>query len=278
MKVLILIGVTASAFFLASAVSCAAQAKKKQAMSYDARSTRVVSSQAKTLQIRKILIERKKAAREHLRNFLPEYEERLANQAAEYETSKILFEKDLISKLELDNRERALTNTRLEVERIRKLIAEDDLALSLVEDAAHEEMARRPKLALGGYEETPIFIRYNGGVRWSQAVVKKIEKFYRARFGSPLPVSARGQSPTHERMGLDHRNAVDVAVPPDSEEGQTLMSYLRRTGVPFVAFRGKVRAMSTGAHIHIGGPSPRIVEAKQRTVRRSPSNGDAANG
>jgi hypothetical protein len=277
MKVAMIMGVSIGALFLASTMSPAAQAKKNRAVSDGARAG-LSESQAKTFEIRKVLIERKKASREHLRNFLPEYEERLANRTAEYENSKILFEKDLISKLELDNHERALTNARLEVERIRKLIAEDDLALSLVENAAHDEMARRPKLPLGGYEETPVFVRYNGGARWSAAVVKKIEKFYRARFGYPLPVSARGQSATHERMGLDHRNAVDVAVLPDSEEGQTLMSYLRRTGVPFVAFRGQVRAMSTGAHIHIGGPSPRIVEAKQKPVRSSPSDEGAANG
>ena len=62
-----------------------------------------------------------------------------------------------------------------------------------------------------------------------------------------------GQSPTHDRMSLDHREALDIALQPGSTEGRELMLYLRKTGIPFIAFRGQVRSMSTGAHIHIAG-------------------------
>src|SRR5262245_19342680 len=118
MKVSMIMGVSVGVLFLASTMSTAAKAKKNRAVDDGARAGRLTESQEKTFEIRKVLIERKKASREHLRNFLPEYEERLANRTAEYENSKILFENDLISKLELDNHERALTNARLEVERI----------------------------------------------------------------------------------------------------------------------------------------------------------------
>jgi hypothetical protein len=124
-----------------------------------------------------------------------------------------------------------------------------------------------PSLPLGGYEETATLIRYNGPTNWSPAGAQKIISFYRARFGRALPISALGQSPTHDRMSLDHRNALDIAVQPASTEGRELMTYLRKAGIPFIAFRGQVRSMSTGAHIHIGRPSPRIAQVKERIMR-----------
>jgi len=48
-----------------------------------------------------------------------------------------------------------------------------------------------------------------------------------------------------------------VALHPDSREGQSLIAYLRQSGIPFIAFRGAVPGAATGAHIHIGQPSPR---------------------
>ena len=46
------------------------------------------------------------------------------------------------------------------------------------------------------------------------------------------------------------------------------MKYLRQARIPFLAFRGKVPGVSTGPHIHIGLPSPRLylLEANQRSV------------
>jgi len=59
-------------------------------------------------------------------------------------------------------------------------------------------------------------------------------------------------------MGFDHRNALDVALAPDSPEGRALIEYLRGEGIPFIAYRGAVAGSSSGAHIHVGQPSPRI--------------------
>jgi hypothetical protein len=103
---------------------------------------------------------------------------------------------------------------------------------------------------------------------WSPAVIAKVRRFFHARFGTQLPISVAGQSLTHDRLGYDHRVAVDVAVSPDSREGRGLMKYLRQARIPFLAFRGKVAGVSTGPHIHIGLPSPRLhlVEANQRSV------------
>jgi hypothetical protein len=58
-------------------------------------------------------------------------------------------------------------------------------------------------------------------------------------------------------LHFDHRNAIDVALHPDSKEGRSLLEYLRQAGIPFIAFRNAVPGAATGAHIHIGKPSPR---------------------
>jgi hypothetical protein len=90
------------------------------------------------------------------------------------------------------------------------------------------------------------------------AEVEKIEKFFSSTFGRRLPISALGQTATHDRMRFDHRNSVDVALNPESTEGQSVLRYLRQAGIPFIAFRGAVAGAATGAHIHIGKPSPRL--------------------
>lgn len=38
---------------------------------------------------------------------------------------------------------------------------------------------------------------------------------------------------------------------------QAWLAYLRAQGVPFLAFRGARDGEATGAHVHIGDPSPR---------------------
>jgi hypothetical protein len=93
---------------------------------------------------------------------------------------------------------------------------------------------------------------------WSIKEASNIDKYFFQTFGHNLPVSALGQTPTHDRLRFDHRNAMDVALHPDSVEGKALIAYLRRSGVPFIAFRSAVLGSSTGAHIHIGRPSRRM--------------------
>ena len=105
-------------------------------------------------------------------------------------------------------------------------------------------------------------IRYQGMVELAAGNVASIETYFSEQFGRALPVSALGQTPVHDRMGLDHRHALDVAVHPDSDEGKALMAYLRRERIPFLAFKGPVPGASTGAHIHIGQVSPRLIPAK----------------
>ncbi|HKY06908.1 MAG TPA: hypothetical protein VJQ55_01645 [Candidatus Binatia bacterium] len=218
------------------------------------------SKQAKLLAERARLIDRKKAVREQLQKSMSLQDEKILSQSADYETKKELYEKNLISKSELDDSERILATTRQDTERMREWITEDDRALALAAQAAAEDFNSASGAAL---------IRYDGGAAWSLTALSQISAFFRQRFGRALPISAMGQSDTHDRLGLDHRDSVDVAVRPDSTEGRDLMAYLRRRGVPFTAFRGKLSSMSTGAHIHIGHPSPRLSQSKAQVERVS---------
>jgi len=180
---------------LACVLGSAASESTKQPAGTIARPTS--PSASKKLQaMRRMLIERTKESRESLRESLRLYEERLAAQRAEIETKKKLYEEDLISKLELENSQQAMTNMQLEAERIRHWIAEDDVALSLADENARAEIGALRGLAPGGYQETPTIIRYHGVMPWSPAVIAKVRKFFQERFGTQLPISVVGQSVT----------------------------------------------------------------------------------
>jgi len=86
----------------------------------------------------------------------------------------------------------------------------------------------------------------------------RVESAYYQEFSHPLPVSARGETAVHRSMGFDHRERVDVALNPDQPEGRWLISLLDHLSVPYIAYRQAVAGRATGAHIHIGLPSPRL--------------------
>ena len=98
----------------------------------------------------------------------------------------------------------------------------------------------------------------------------RLDRFFRERFGRALPVSAYGQTPVHDRLRLDHHQALDIAVHPDSPEGAALLSFLRGAGISFIAFRGAMAGAATGAHIHVGAPSPRTAALTPPAARPTP--------
>lgn len=151
-----------------------------------------------------------------------------------------------------------MIEARQAAERTRAAVREAD---ALVADAeAAREIAALPTPAPGETQEGPALIRFAGIGRWSLAALPALERFFAGRFGHPLPISALGQTTAHDRLGLDHRNALDVAVHPDSVEGRALMDHLRSNGIPFLAFRAARAGVATGAHIHVGEPSGRLSE------------------
>jgi hypothetical protein len=169
---------------------------------------------------------------------------------------KALLAQGVISKKELEDSETALAAAQVKVRETRKQMSESDNLIA--EARAAEQLAKMPPARIGSYQTTAALIRYNGPSRWALADASKVQNFFFSRFRRGLPVSAFGQTEVHNRLGFDHANSIDVAVHPDSAEGQAVMAFLRGAGIPFIAFRQAVPGSATGAHIHIGYPSHRI--------------------
>ena len=183
------------------------------------------------------------------------YEAEKARLNEEFEKRRQLYQQGLIARSDVIPVQQALLLSIKNITDVHRWIMEDDIAIT--ELTLRHELRRLPGLARGGYSERDALIRFNGGASWSLAEAPNIERFFSDMFGRALPVSAFGQSPAHDRLRFDHHHAMDVALHPDSVEGRSLMSFLRRSGIPFIAFRSRVPGSSTGAHIHIGNPSTR---------------------
>lgn len=188
------------------------------------------------------------------------YERELGRQTELAQISQDLFERGALSADELQQSRRALAAAQKNVADTRRDRAEADRMLT---EARIAEVGRLRPLELGGYEETAGLVRYNGAANWSLAGdTPKLQRFFAAQFSRALPISAFGQTALHDRMGFDHRHALDVAVHPDGPEGRAVMAYLRASGIPFIAAWGAIPGSTSGAHIHVGQASPRL------TVRR----------
>ena len=157
-----------------------------------------------------------------LERVLAIHERELARRTELAELRQDLYERGVLSKREFEEGQQAQNEARRNVEDTRRAMADADRMLG--EARMVESLARLTPLARGAYEETPGLVRYNGPAAWSLTQdVARLQQFFLARFGRPLPISALGQTPLHDRMGFDHRNALDVAVHPDSPEGRVLM-------------------------------------------------------
>lgn len=199
--------------------------------------------------------------RSALERVLALYERELERRSAMTELREDLLERGVLSRREFEEGQRALADAQKNVDDTRKAIGEADRIV--MEARIAEAIARQAPLERGGYQEAPGLVRYNGPAEWSLAAgTAKIREWFASRFGRPLPISSFGQTSLHDRMGLDHRNALDVALHPDGLEGRALMDYLRASGIPFIAAWGAIPGSASGAHIHVGQPSPRL------TVRR----------
>ena len=173
----------------------------------------------------------------------------------------------LVARGELEAEEQKLVALRGQLQATQKQIADSDTRVAQIKaEKAEQELAKKQANApvkliarqYGTLSTTALMLRYNGPISWSLGSLDTIQNFFSSKFGHSLPTSAVGQSATHNRLGYDHRNAVDVALHPDSTEGRTLINYLQLQGIPFLAFRGAIPGVATGPHIHIGSPSHRL--------------------
>lgn len=206
-------------------------------------------------QSRANLLSASSAYRESLEKLLELQRQDEARTAEMVGKRKELLDLGVISKRDLEDGERALAEAQGKVAETTKRIADVDNLVAEVNTA--EELAKTSAGRPGLYRSTGLVIRYAGASRWALGDIAKVDAFFRLKFARPLPVSAVGQTVTHNQLGFDHREAVDVALHPDSAEGQALIGYLTSQGVSFIAIRGAIPGSATGAHIHIGPPSRR---------------------
>src|SRR5919106_3836793 len=238
-------------------------AQEKKSKVTGGSSVRSSSAASELARLRVDVIEKMKESRAGTKKLLALHEEQAKRLTAEFQQRRELHNQGLISRAELDQSEQALIAATARVEEDKRWITETDIAIT--EASMREVLLGLPAMAPGGYSESGTLIRFNGAASWSLADAGKIEKFFSQTFGHVLPVSAFGQTATHDRLRFDHKNAIDVALHPDSNEGRSLLSYLRQADIPFIAFRGAVAGVATGAHIHIGKPS----------IRTAAFNGDS---
>lgn len=220
------------------------------------RSQRSAAVDSQLARSRTEVLRKTKETRAGAEKLLALHEADLKRITEEYERRRELYYQGLISRNDVIHAEHAVAQAMLRLQADKRFLAETDTALT--EFTLRDELLRLPGLALGGYSETGSLLRFNGAAKFALAEVAKIERFFTSTFGRGLPISALGQTATHDRMRFDHHNAVDVALHPESAEGQSVLIFLRQAGIPFIAFRGAVPGAATGAHIHIGKPSPRL--------------------
>jgi hypothetical protein len=188
---------------------------------------------------------------------LPQHEANVRDAIAALEERRKLHAAGALPASYVEQAERDLAAAARELEEAQKAL--DDADRLLFEAALQQRLANLPALPRGGFEDLATLVRFNGASPWSLRNVPALEQRFLAAFGRSLPISAFGQTKVHDRLGLDHRMAIDVAVHPDSAEGQWLMKELRAAGIPFIGVRGVVPGASTGAHVHVGPESPRLI-------------------
>ncbi|HVW08141.1 MAG TPA: hypothetical protein VHC90_06140 [Bryobacteraceae bacterium] len=103
-----------------------------------------------------------------------------------------------------------------------------------------------------------LYVRYDGNGTFTRPQFDAIAAAYETEFGKAIPVSADGQTATHRAMGFDHTGRIDIALNPDTREGEWLLRYLQRSHIPYYAFRTAIAGKATGAHIHLGPGSTRL--------------------
>lgn len=204
------------------------------------------------------------AYRAALERALPLHESQAADAEALLEERQGLHAAGHLSAADVEVGRRHRDAMQRELDETRTALIEVDRML--LEASVREQLARLAPLRPGGYEATATLVRFNGLRRWALRDVPALEHAFARAFGRALPITAHGQTPLHTRLGFDHRDAIDVGLHPDSREGEWLMGHLRAAGIAFIGIRQAVPGSATGAHIHIGPPSPR--QPANRTLGR----------
>jgi hypothetical protein len=194
-----------------------------------------------------------------LEKLLTFYEADVKKAEEKLSVSKKLLAEGLIAKTQVEENEHAVSAAQAKVTETRRQMtgADDQIAGALLEADADAQIAKNLSLARQRLVRTSSFIRFIGGPGWNIGEAYKIQRFFSETYRKELPIAVFGQGNIHNRWRLDHRNAMDISLHPDTPEGQGLLNFLQRNGIPYLAFRGAIPGTATGPHIHIGKPSHR---------------------
>lgn len=209
--------------------------------------------------LREEYVNASKEYRASLEKLLVIYEASAKKAEDKVAQSKKLFSEGLIARAQVDESEHAFEVEKAKVSDVQRQMSTADAQIAnvLIESQADAQIARNLRVAKGGLARTTSYIRYNGTAAWTLSDAWKVQQFFSQAFHKQLPVAVFGQGAIHDRWRLDHHNSMDVSLYPDSPEGQALLGFLQRSGIPFLAFRGAIPGTATGPHIHIGRPSHR---------------------
>ena len=194
-----------------------------------------------------------------LEKLLPLYEAEVKRAEDKLKIAEKLLAEGLVARIQVEENQRALAAAKEKVRETQRQMttANEQIASVLVEEAADEQLAKNLRLAKQRLVRTSSFIRFTGGPGWNLGETWKVQRFFTDTFHKELPIAVFGQGAIHDRWRLDHRNAMDISLHPDSAEGQSLLNFLQRNGIPYSAFRSAIPGTATGPHIHIGRPSHR---------------------
>ena len=217
---------------------------------------------AQVTELSKLRDEYVKSTRDYkasLEKLLAIYEGNVTKAEEKLATRRKLLEEGLIAKAQVEEQERLVGAEKDKVTETRRQMASADSQIAdvLVEEEADATLAKDLRLAKNKLVRTTSFMRYNGSSGWSLGEAWKIQRFFSDTFNKQLPIAVFGQGAIHDRWHLDHRNAMDIQLHPDGPEGQALLNFLQKNGIPFSAFRSAIPGTATGPHIHIGRPSHR---------------------
>jgi hypothetical protein len=194
-----------------------------------------------------------------LTKLLTIYEGNVKKAEEKLELSRKLLAEGLISRLQVEENERALAADKAKVEETRRQMtsADEQVANIFAESEAEKQLAKDLRLARQSLVRTASFTRYTGAPGWVLSDAFKVQRFFSDTFHRQLPIAVFGQGAIHDRWRLDHRNAMDIQLHPDGVEGRALLEFLQKNGIPYLAFRSAIPGTATGPHIHIGRPSHR---------------------
>lgn len=233
-----------------------AQKKSNKKKPAPARATRQTSELEK---LREQYVEATNEYKASVQKLIPLYEAEVKRAEDKLAVSQKLLAEGLVARTHVEENERTLAEAKQKVAETRRQLtsADDQIAAVLVETAADEQLAKNLNLAKQRLVRTSSFIRFTGGPGWNIGEAWKVQRFFSDTFRRELPIAVFGQGAIHNRWRLDHRNSMDISLHPDSAEGQALLNFLQRNGIPYLAFRSAIPGTATGPHIHIGRPSHR---------------------